>query len=68
MFTKIPKGMIDSFHTRNNRSQSFDNTDSYFSNAIPRSRQLAESRETFSFHRSSLISSFSKANLLRFVE
>src|SRR5262249_2654636 len=31
LFNKIPKWMIDSFHTRNNRRKSFDNTDSYFS-------------------------------------
>ena len=27
LFNKIPKWMIDSFHTRNNRRKSFDNTD-----------------------------------------
>ncbi|KAG5568517.1 hypothetical protein H5410_064459 [Solanum commersonii] len=31
LFYKIPKWMIDSFHTRNNRKKSFDNPDSYFS-------------------------------------
>ena len=31
LFNKIPKWMIDSFHTRNNRRKSFDNADSYFS-------------------------------------
>ena len=31
LFNKIPKWMIDSFHTRKNRRKSFDNTDSYFS-------------------------------------
>ncbi|KAF4389696.1 hypothetical protein F8388_009829, partial [Cannabis sativa] len=31
LFNKIPKWMIDSFHTRNNRRKSFDNTNSYFS-------------------------------------
>ena len=31
LFNKIPKWMIDSFHTRNNRRKSFDNTDSYLS-------------------------------------
>ena len=31
LFSKIPKWMIDSFHTRNNRRKSFDNMDSYFS-------------------------------------
>ncbi|KAL4373138.1 hypothetical protein AHAS_Ahas05G0051800 [Arachis hypogaea] len=30
-FNKIPKWMIDSFHTRKNRRKSFDNTDSYVS-------------------------------------
>ncbi|KAK8935859.1 Protein ycf2 [Platanthera zijinensis] len=29
LFKKIPKRMIDSFHTRKNRRKSFDNTDSY---------------------------------------
>ncbi|KAL6492072.1 hypothetical protein OROGR_033794 [Orobanche gracilis] len=31
LFNKIPKWMLDSFHTRNNRRKSFNNTDSYFS-------------------------------------
>ncbi|KAL4270188.1 hypothetical protein AHAS_AhasUnG0115100 [Arachis hypogaea] len=47
-FNKIPKWMIDSFHTRKNRRKSFDNTDSYVSMISRRSRQLAESRETIS--------------------
>ncbi|MFQ6645546.1 hypothetical protein Gotur_019873, partial [Gossypium turneri] len=31
LVNKIPKWMIDSFHTRNNRKRSFNNMDSYFS-------------------------------------
>ncbi|GER39271.1 protein ycf2, partial [Striga asiatica] len=31
LFNKIPKWMIDSFHTRKSRRKSFDNADSYFS-------------------------------------
>nr|YP_010180670.1 Ycf2 [Maerua oblongifolia]YP_010180690.1 Ycf2 [Maerua oblongifolia]QVD40089.1 Ycf2 [Maerua oblongifolia]QVD40109.1 Ycf2 [Maerua oblongifolia] len=65
LFNKIPKWMIDSFHTRKNRRKSFDKTDSYFSMV---------SHDPFNwlnpvkpFHRSSLISSFSKANRLRFL-
>nr|YP_010375038.1 hypothetical protein RF2 [Pontederia hastata]YP_010375056.1 hypothetical protein RF2 [Pontederia hastata]QXU58559.1 hypothetical protein RF2 [Pontederia hastata]QXU58579.1 hypothetical protein RF2 [Pontederia hastata]QXU58645.1 hypothetical protein RF2 [Pontederia hastata]QXU58665.1 hypothetical protein RF2 [Pontederia hastata] len=62
---KIPKWMIDSFHTRNNRRKSFDNTDSYFS-------MIFHDRDNWlnpvkPFHRSSLISSFYKANRLRFL-
>nr|YP_009942888.1 hypothetical chloroplast RF2 [Pseudowintera colorata]YP_009942905.1 hypothetical chloroplast RF2 [Pseudowintera colorata]QOD40395.1 hypothetical chloroplast RF2 [Pseudowintera colorata]QOD40412.1 hypothetical chloroplast RF2 [Pseudowintera colorata] len=64
-FNKIPKWMIDSFHTRNNRRKSFDNTDSYFS-------MISHDRDNWlnpvkPFHRSSLISSFYKANRLRFL-
>ncbi|KAH0854077.1 LOW QUALITY PROTEIN: hypothetical protein HID58_092618 [Brassica napus] len=65
LFNKIPKWMSDSFHTRRIAGNLLINTDSYFSIRIPRSRQLAESRETI--QRSSLISSFSKANRLRFL-
>nr|YP_009651895.1 hypothetical chloroplast RF21 [Chimonanthus praecox]YP_009651912.1 hypothetical chloroplast RF21 [Chimonanthus praecox]QCY72624.1 hypothetical chloroplast RF21 [Chimonanthus praecox]QCY72642.1 hypothetical chloroplast RF21 [Chimonanthus praecox]QJX68203.1 hypothetical chloroplast RF21 [Chimonanthus praecox]QJX68222.1 hypothetical chloroplast RF21 [Chimonanthus praecox]UVU22066.1 hypothetical chloroplast RF21 [Chimonanthus praecox] len=62
---KIPKWMIDSFHTRNNRRKSFENTDSYFS-------MISHDRDNWlnpvkPFHRSSLISSFYKANRLRFL-
>jgi hypothetical protein len=62
---KIPKWVIDSFHTRNNRRKSFDNMDSYFS-------MISHDQDNWlnpvkPFHRSSLISSFSKANRLRFL-
>nr|YP_009972099.1 hypothetical chloroplast RF21 [Butomus umbellatus]QNH69993.1 hypothetical chloroplast RF21 [Butomus umbellatus]UDZ61530.1 hypothetical protein RF2 [Butomus umbellatus] len=65
LFNKIPKWMIDSFHTRNNRRKSFDKTDSYFS-------MISHDRDNWlnpvkPFHRSSLISSFYKANRLRFL-
>nr|QXV93522.1 hypothetical protein RF2 [Rubroshorea leprosula]QXV93523.1 hypothetical protein RF2 [Rubroshorea leprosula] len=65
LFNKRPKGMIDSFHTRNNRGKSFDNTDSYFS-------MISHDQDNWlnpvkPFHRSSLISSFYKANRLRFL-
>nr|YP_009679646.1 Ycf2 [Trichopus zeylanicus subsp. travancoricus]YP_009679664.1 Ycf2 [Trichopus zeylanicus subsp. travancoricus]QDP69961.1 Ycf2 [Trichopus zeylanicus subsp. travancoricus]QDP69979.1 Ycf2 [Trichopus zeylanicus subsp. travancoricus] len=65
LFKKIPKWMIDSFHTRNNRRKSFDNTDFYFS-------MISHDRDDWlntvkPFHRSSLISSFYKANRLRFL-
>ncbi|CAI0433472.1 unnamed protein product [Linum tenue] len=65
-FNKIPKWMIDSFPTRNNRRKSFDNTDSsYFS-------MISHDQDNWlnpvkPFHRSSLISSFYKANRLRFL-
>ncbi|KAH9754014.1 hypothetical protein KPL71_015295 [Citrus sinensis] len=57
--------MIDSFHTRKNRRKSFDNTDSYFS-------MISHDQDNWlnpvkPFHRSSLISSFYKANRLRFL-
>nr|QWE50783.1 Ycf2 protein [Bruguiera parviflora]QWE50803.1 Ycf2 protein [Bruguiera parviflora] len=60
---KILKWMIDSFHTRNKKS--FDNTDSYFS-------MISHDQDNWlnplkPFHRSSLISSFYKANRLRFL-
>nr|YP_010723327.1 Ycf2 protein [Phalocallis coelestis]YP_010723345.1 Ycf2 protein [Phalocallis coelestis]WDW26697.1 Ycf2 protein [Phalocallis coelestis]WDW26715.1 Ycf2 protein [Phalocallis coelestis] len=65
LFKKIPKWMTDSFHTRNNRRKSFDNTDSYFS-------MISHDRDNWlnpvkPFHRSSLIFSFYKANRLRFL-
>nr|UEN68038.1 hypothetical chloroplast RF21 [Kosteletzkya pentacarpos]UEN68039.1 hypothetical chloroplast RF21 [Kosteletzkya pentacarpos] len=65
LVNKIPKWMIDSFHTRNNRRKSFDNTDSYFS-------MISHDQDNWlnpvkPFHRSSLISSFYKANRLRFL-
>uniref|UniRef100_A0A7N0TMY0 Ycf2 N-terminal domain-containing protein n=1 Tax=Kalanchoe fedtschenkoi TaxID=63787 RepID=A0A7N0TMY0_KALFE len=65
LFNKIPKWMIDSFHIRNNRRQSFDNTDSYFS-------MISHDQDNWlnpvkPFHGSSLISSFYKANRLRFL-
>ncbi|KAJ0735101.1 hypothetical protein HanPI659440_Chr11g0428121 [Helianthus annuus] len=63
LFNKIPKWMIDSFHTRNNRRKSFDNTDSYFS-MIFHDHWLNPVK---SFDRSSLRSSFYKGNQLRFL-
>nr|DBA44674.1 TPA_asm: hypothetical protein RF2 [Batis maritima]DBA44675.1 TPA_asm: hypothetical protein RF2 [Batis maritima] len=65
LFNKIPKWMIDSFHTRKNRRKSFDNMDSYFS-------MISHDQDNWlnpvkPFHRSSLISSFYKANRLRFL-
>uniref|UniRef100_UPI003002A2F3 Ycf2 n=1 Tax=Potentilla californica TaxID=654646 RepID=UPI003002A2F3 len=62
---KIPKWVIDSFHTRNNRRKSFDTMDSYFS-------MISHDQDNWlnpvkPFHRSSLISSFYKANRLRFL-
>nr|YP_010516322.1 hypothetical protein Ycf2 [Striga asiatica]YP_010516346.1 hypothetical protein Ycf2 [Striga asiatica]UXL88482.1 hypothetical protein Ycf2 [Striga asiatica]UXL88506.1 hypothetical protein Ycf2 [Striga asiatica] len=65
LFNKIPKWMIDSFHTRKSRRKSFDNADSYFS-------MLFQNQDNWlnpvkPFHRSSLISSFYKANGLRFL-
>nr|YP_009696628.1 Ycf2 [Kirengeshoma palmata]YP_009696645.1 Ycf2 [Kirengeshoma palmata]QEJ83392.1 Ycf2 [Kirengeshoma palmata]QEJ83393.1 Ycf2 [Kirengeshoma palmata] len=65
LFNKIPKWMIDSFHIRNNRRKSFENTDSYFS-------MISHDQDNWlnpvkPFHRSSLISSFYKANRLRFL-
>nr|WSP01178.1 hypothetical chloroplast RF2 [Dioscorea bulbifera]WSP01197.1 hypothetical chloroplast RF2 [Dioscorea bulbifera]WSP01350.1 hypothetical chloroplast RF2 [Dioscorea bulbifera]WSP01369.1 hypothetical chloroplast RF2 [Dioscorea bulbifera] len=65
LFKKIQKWMIDSFHTRKNRRKSFDNTDFYFS-------MISHDRDDWlntvkPFHRSSLISSFFKANRLRFL-
>nr|YP_009340542.1 hypothetical chloroplast RF2 [Porterella carnosula]YP_009340551.1 hypothetical chloroplast RF2 [Porterella carnosula]APQ40114.1 hypothetical chloroplast RF2 [Porterella carnosula]APQ40125.1 hypothetical chloroplast RF2 [Porterella carnosula] len=64
LFNKIPKWRIDSFHTRKNRRKSFENTDSYFST-------IGHDQDNWlnplkPFHRSSLISSFYKANRLRF--
>nr|YP_010458452.1 hypothetical protein RF2 [Loeseneriella lenticellata]YP_010458471.1 hypothetical protein RF2 [Loeseneriella lenticellata]UUA69957.1 hypothetical protein RF2 [Loeseneriella lenticellata]UUA69958.1 hypothetical protein RF2 [Loeseneriella lenticellata] len=66
LFNKIPKWMIDSFHTRNNRGKSFDKTDSYFS-------MISHDQDNWPnpvkpFHISSLISSFYKANRLRFLK
>nr|YP_010545747.1 Ycf2 [Arabis stelleri]YP_010545767.1 Ycf2 [Arabis stelleri]ARI46778.1 Ycf2 [Arabis stelleri subsp. japonica]UYG48568.1 Ycf2 [Arabis takesimana]ARI46798.1 Ycf2 [Arabis stelleri subsp. japonica]UYG48569.1 Ycf2 [Arabis takesimana]UYG48740.1 Ycf2 [Arabis takesimana] len=65
LFNKIPKWIIDSFHTRKNRRKSFDNTDSYFS--IVSHDQDNWLNPVKPFQRSSLISSFSKANRLRFL-
>ncbi|KAG4924356.1 hypothetical protein JHK87_049896 [Glycine soja] len=55
--------MIDSFHTRKNNRKSFDNKDSYFS-------MISHNPDNWlnlmkSFHRSSLIYSFYKANRLQ---
>ncbi|PRQ49124.1 putative ATPase, AAA-type, core, P-loop containing nucleoside triphosphate hydrolase [Rosa chinensis] len=62
---KILKWVIDSFHTRNNRRKSFDNMDSYFS-------MISHDQDNWlnpvkPFHRSSLLSSFYRANRLRFL-
>nr|ATL60314.1 Ycf2 [Hillia triflora] len=65
LFNKIPKWMIDSFHTRNNRRKSLDNTDSYFSMIFHDQDNWLNPVKPF--HRSSLISSFYKANRLRFL-
>nr|YP_010575694.1 Ycf2 protein [Xylanche himalaica]YP_010575702.1 Ycf2 protein [Xylanche himalaica]UZN42927.1 Ycf2 protein [Xylanche himalaica]UZN42935.1 Ycf2 protein [Xylanche himalaica] len=65
LFNKIPKWMIDSFHTRNNRRKSFDNTDSYLSMIFHNQDNWLNPVKPF--HRSSLISSFYKANRLRFL-
>ncbi|KAL8239705.1 hypothetical protein R6Q59_016272 [Mikania micrantha] len=65
LFNKIPKWMIDSFHTRKNRRKSFDNTDSYFSMIFH--DQYNWLNPVKSFHRSSLRSSFYKGNQLRFL-
>nr|YP_010890823.1 hypothetical protein RF2 [Dicliptera tinctoria]YP_010890840.1 hypothetical protein RF2 [Dicliptera tinctoria]WJK72171.1 hypothetical protein RF2 [Dicliptera tinctoria]WJK72188.1 hypothetical protein RF2 [Dicliptera tinctoria] len=65
LFNKIPKWMMDSFHTRNNRSKSFDNADSYFSMIFHNQDNWLNPVKPF--HRSSLISSFYKANRLRFL-
>nr|YP_010041334.1 Ycf2 [Alniphyllum fortunei]YP_010041356.1 Ycf2 [Alniphyllum fortunei]QPA36112.1 Ycf2 [Alniphyllum fortunei]QPA36134.1 Ycf2 [Alniphyllum fortunei]WIL98331.1 Ycf2 [Alniphyllum fortunei]WIL98351.1 Ycf2 [Alniphyllum fortunei] len=65
LFNKIPKWMIDSFHTRNNRRKSLDNTDSYFSTIFHDQDNWLNPVKPF--HRSSLISSFYKANRLRFL-
>nr|YP_010725605.1 hypothetical chloroplast RF21 [Ellisiophyllum pinnatum]WDY12506.1 hypothetical chloroplast RF21 [Ellisiophyllum pinnatum] len=65
LFNKIPKWMVDSFHTRNNRRKSFDNADSYFSMIFHNQDNWLNPVKPF--HRSSLISSFYKANRLRFL-
>nr|UFP91458.1 hypothetical chloroplast RF2 [Corydalis trisecta]UFP91459.1 hypothetical chloroplast RF2 [Corydalis trisecta] len=64
LFNKT-KWMIDSFPTRKNCRNNLDTTDSYFS-------MISHDRDNWlnpvkPFHRSSLISSFSKANRLRFL-
>nr|YP_010175997.1 Ycf2 [Oldenlandia diffusa]YP_010176015.1 Ycf2 [Oldenlandia diffusa]QSM35091.1 Ycf2 [Oldenlandia diffusa]QSM35109.1 Ycf2 [Oldenlandia diffusa] len=64
-FNKIPKWLRDSFHTRNNRGKSLDNTDSYFSLIFHDQDNWLNPAKPF--HRSSLISSFYKANRLRFL-
>ncbi|KAL6557852.1 Protein Ycf2 [Orobanche minor] len=66
LFNKIPtKWMLDSFHTRNNRRKSFNNTDSYFSMIFHNQDNWLNLVKPF--HRSSLISAFYKANRLRFL-
>nr|YP_009526164.1 Ycf2 [Dianthus caryophyllus]YP_010938532.1 Ycf2 [Dianthus cincinnatus]YP_010938550.1 Ycf2 [Dianthus cincinnatus]YP_010938700.1 Ycf2 [Dianthus barbatus]YP_010938718.1 Ycf2 [Dianthus barbatus]QYF08531.1 Ycf2 [Dianthus fruticosus subsp. amorginus]QYF08782.1 Ycf2 [Dianthus fruticosus subsp. fruticosus]UFP05486.1 hypothetical protein RF2 [Dianthus chinensis]CUA65787.1 Ycf2 [Dianthus gratianopolitanus]CUA66543.1 Ycf2 [Dianthus moravicus] len=64
-FNTIPKWMIDSFHTRNNGRKSFGNTDSYFSMISHDQNNWLNPVKPF--HRSSWISSFYKANRLRFL-
>ncbi|CAI9119163.1 Ycf2 protein (plastid) [Oldenlandia corymbosa var. corymbosa] len=64
-FNKIPKWLRDSFHTRNNRGKSLDNTDSYFSLIFHDQDNWLNPAKPF--HKSSLISSFYKANRLRFL-
>ncbi|KAL8192634.1 hypothetical protein R6Q57_027819 [Mikania cordata] len=63
LYNKIPKWMIDSFHTRKNSRKYFDNTDSYFSMIFH--DQYNWLNPVKSFHRSSLRSSFYKGNQLR---
>ncbi|KAL6570415.1 Protein Ycf2 [Orobanche minor] len=66
LFNKIPtKWMLDSFHTRNNRRKSFNNTDSYFSMIFHNQDNWLNPVKPF--HRSSFISAFYKANRLRFL-
>nr|YP_010975254.1 hypothetical protein RF2 [Plantago major]YP_010975280.1 hypothetical protein RF2 [Plantago major]UCS09012.1 hypothetical chloroplast RF21 [Plantago asiatica]UCS09038.1 hypothetical chloroplast RF21 [Plantago asiatica]WNX90906.1 hypothetical protein RF2 [Plantago major]WNX90932.1 hypothetical protein RF2 [Plantago major] len=62
LFNKIPKWMID---PRKNRGKSFDRADSYFSMIFHNQDNWLNPVKTF--HRSSLISSFYKANRLRFL-
>nr|YP_010448625.1 hypothetical protein RF2 [Schnabelia terniflora]YP_010448648.1 hypothetical protein RF2 [Schnabelia terniflora]UTS56660.1 hypothetical protein RF2 [Schnabelia terniflora]UTS56661.1 hypothetical protein RF2 [Schnabelia terniflora]UZG90256.1 Ycf2 [Schnabelia terniflora]UZG90279.1 Ycf2 [Schnabelia terniflora] len=62
---KIREWMIDSFHTRNNRRKSFDNANSYLSMILDNQQNWVNPVKPF--HRSSLISSFCKANRLRFL-
>ena len=47
LFNKIPKWMIDSFHTRNNRRKSFDNADSYFSMIFERKKKTMPSPDEY---------------------
>ncbi|KAL6529135.1 hypothetical protein OROHE_014879 [Orobanche hederae] len=65
LFNKIPKWMLDSFHTRNNRRKSFNNTDSYFSMIFHNQDNWLNPVKPF--HRSSFISAFYKANRHRFL-
>ncbi|KAL6554564.1 Protein Ycf2 [Orobanche hederae] len=65
LFNKIPKWMLDSFHTRNNCRKSFNNTDSYFSMILHNQDNWLNPVKPF--HRSSLISAFYKENRLRFL-
>ncbi|KAL6496623.1 Protein Ycf2 [Orobanche hederae] len=65
LFNKKPKWMIDSLHTINNRRKSFDNTDSYLSMILHNQDNWLNPVKPF--NRSSLISSFSKANRLLFL-
>ncbi|KAL6558340.1 hypothetical protein OROMI_018690 [Orobanche minor] len=65
LFNKIPKWMLDSFHTRNNHRKSFNNTNSYFSMIFHNQDNWLNPVKPF--HRSSLIYAFYKANRLRFL-
>nr|YP_009434910.1 hypothetical chloroplast RF2 [Lobelia hartlaubii]YP_009434933.1 hypothetical chloroplast RF2 [Lobelia hartlaubii]ATG24816.1 hypothetical chloroplast RF2 [Lobelia hartlaubii]ATG24841.1 hypothetical chloroplast RF2 [Lobelia hartlaubii] len=65
LVNKIPKWTIDSFHTRKTGRKSFDNTDSSFSTIFHDQDNWLNPVKPF--HRSSLISSFYKANRLRFL-
>uniref|UniRef100_UPI0030E4726F Ycf2 n=1 Tax=Hedysarum drobovii TaxID=2906541 RepID=UPI0030E4726F len=67
LFNKIQKRMVDCFHTRTrkNHSKSFYNMDSYFSMIFHDQDNWLNPLKPF--HRSSLISSFYKANRLRFL-
>nr|UAM95065.1 hypothetical protein RF2 [Phoebe hunanensis]UAM95147.1 hypothetical protein RF2 [Phoebe hunanensis] len=61
LFNKIQKCMIDSFRTRKNRRKSFENTDSYLS-------MISHDRNNWlNPQKSSLISSFYRANRLQFL-
>nr|YP_010192053.1 Ycf2 [Evolvulus alsinoides]QZN05695.1 Ycf2 [Evolvulus alsinoides] len=64
-FNKMPKQMVDSFDTRTNHRKSFDKKDSYLSRIFHDQDNWLNPRTPF--QRSSLISSFYKANRLLFL-